>query len=238
MISPTLPSAAMSANGRLRITGRHQNQRHASRPRLAKRKDFDGRLLFAVDQYRIRAGFGIGRTAAQRFLLAAPGDQRLGARDDEDAAGRFRRRDLALNTADWHELLPATRAKARVLGKCFVLDDDGRDARCRVLRHDISNVHRVAETGIEVGDHRRILHLADCAHHLQMRAHRQNIGVGHGVGRRQLKATAPTGIKTRIRGEFAASGLCAAIAIAGRCTSILARNASAPRVLGGICKIP
>ena len=39
-----------------------------------------------------------------------------------------------------------------------------------------------AKTGVKIGDHRRVLHLADRTHHLQMRTHRQNIGIGHGVG--------------------------------------------------------
>ena len=114
----------------------------------------------------------------------------------------FAAADLALKFADGNELLPAARAEARVLGKCLVLDDDGRDAGGCVLRHDVSNVHRVAKPGVEIGDHRRILHLADRAHHLQMRTHRQDIGVGHRVGRRQFETATPNGIEARIRGEL------------------------------------
>ena len=155
-----------------------------------------------MDQHRVGAGLGIGRAAAQRFLLTESGDQRLGSRDDEDAAGRFRRRHLALKFADRHELLPATRAEARVLGKSLILDDDGRHASGCVLRHDVGDVHRIAKTGVEIGDHRRILHLADRAHHFQMRTHRQNIGIGHRVGRRQFEAAAPDGVEAGIGGEF------------------------------------
>jgi hypothetical protein len=77
-----------------------------------------------------------------------------------------------LKFADRHELLPASRAEARVLGKCLVLDDDGGDASGGVLRHDVGDVHRIAKTGVEIGNHRRVLHLADRTHHLQMRTHR------------------------------------------------------------------
>ena len=56
----------------------------------------------------------------------------------------------------------------------------GRHARCGVTWHGIGDVDRIAEPRIEIGDDWRRLHLADRAHHFEMGAYRQDIGVGQG----------------------------------------------------------
>jgi hypothetical protein len=86
-----------------------------------------------VDQHGVRARLGVGRAAAERLLLAQPGDQRLRARHDQHAAGRrLGRFDLALELADRDQLLPPARSQAAVL-------------------------HGVAEAGVDVGHHRGVL---------------------------------------------------------------------------------
>jgi hypothetical protein len=60
----------------------------------------------------------------------------------------------------------------------------------------------IAETGVDVGDDRGILHFANRTHHLQVDVHREDIGIGHSVGRGQLKATTPYRIETSTGGEL------------------------------------
>jgi hypothetical protein len=72
----------------------------------------------------------------------------------------------------------------------------------RIARHHVGDIHRIPKAGIDVGNHRRLLHLADRAHHLQMRPHWQDVGIGHRIGRRKLKAAAPDRVEARIRREL------------------------------------
>jgi hypothetical protein len=134
--------------------------------------------------------------------LAAAGNKRFRARDHEDGFGCLGGRHLALKLVDRDEFLTAAGPQAAVFGKSLVLDDDGGDAGRGVARHQIRDVHRIAIPGIEIRDHGRVLHLADRAHHFQMRVHRKNVRIRHRVRRRELEAAAPDRIKTRRSGEF------------------------------------
>jgi hypothetical protein len=57
----------------LRVARRHQDQRRVTRPGSAKGQDFVWRLLLAVNQHTIRAGFCISLAASERLVLAETG---------------------------------------------------------------------------------------------------------------------------------------------------------------------
>jgi hypothetical protein len=82
------------------------------------------------------------------------------------------------------------------------LDDNGRDTGRGISRHDIGDVDGIAETGVDIGDDRGILHFANRPHHLKVYVHREDTGIGHGVGRGQFKAATPYRIETSTGGEL------------------------------------
>src|SRR5882724_11744348 len=84
-------------------------------------------------------------------------------------------RDFALKLLDWHQHLPSSRPEAAVLRKGLVLDHHRRNAGRGIARHEISDVDRIAVAGIDIGDDRRVLHLSDRPHQLEMRVNRQDV---------------------------------------------------------------
>jgi hypothetical protein len=71
--------------------------------------------------------------------------------------------DFALKLLDWHQQLPSPRPEAAVLRKGLVFDHHRRNAGRSIARHEISDVDRIAVSGIDIGDDRRILHLSAAA---------------------------------------------------------------------------
>jgi hypothetical protein len=155
-----------------------------------------------VNQHAIRSSFSISLAASQCLFLAQASYQCLGARYDQHAASGFCRSELSLKFGDGHKFLTAARAEAAVFWEGLVLHDNGRDTGRLIAWYDIGDVHGIAETCVDVGDDRGILHFADRAHHFQVDVHRKDIGIGHGVGRGQLKATTPYRIETSTGGEL------------------------------------
>jgi hypothetical protein len=107
-----------------------------------------------------------------------------------------------LKFTDRHKFLTAARAEAAVFWEGLVLNDHGRDTRRRVAWRDIGDVHGIAESCIDVGDDRSILHLANRAHDLQVDVHREDAGVWHSVGRGKFEAATPYRIETSTGGEL------------------------------------
>src|SRR5205085_3100425 len=137
---------------------------------------------------------------SERLVLAQTGNQRLGARYDQDGASGFGRSELSLEFAERHKLLTAACAEAAVFWEGLVLDNDGGDTGRRIARHGIGDVDGIAKTRVDVGDDRGILHFANCTHHLQVDVHGEDTGIGHGVGRGQLKSATPYRIETSTGG--------------------------------------
>ena len=104
--------------------------------------------------------------------------------------------------ADRHKFLTAACAEAAVFWEGLVLDNDGGDTSRRIPRHGIGDVDGIAKTCVDVGDDRGILHFPYRAHHIEVDVHREDTGIGHGVGRGQLKAATPYRIETSTGGEL------------------------------------
>ena len=68
-------------------------------------------------------------------------------------------------------------------------------------------VDKQIEAGVDIGNDGRVLHFTNRAHHFQVRSHRQDVGVGHRIGCRQLKAAAPDRVKAGIRRELGGKGI-------------------------------
>src|SRR5260370_22902530 len=68
----------------LRIGRRHQRDRRLAIPRLHKGLDLVCRLLLEKKKNQIGSRRLVGPRALQRFVLAEPGDQRLGARHEHE----------------------------------------------------------------------------------------------------------------------------------------------------------
>ncbi len=158
-----------------------------------------------MDQDGVRARGFVFAGARQRFLFAGARNQRLGPGDHAEirvaarAAGRF---DLALELHDPHQFLPAGGTQAGVLGKGLVLHHHRRYAGGFVLRHHIGNVDRIAEPSVDIGNDGRLHRRCDRPHHVQVLRWRENIGVGHGVARRQFEAAAPDRVEPGLGREF------------------------------------
>jgi hypothetical protein len=104
------------------------------------------------------AGLLVGGRAAQRLRLAEARDQRLGAADDQEMPVPARRTgglDLALELLAAQQLLASVGSEAGHLGESLVLDHDRGGAGPLVLRHGVDDVHRIAETGVDIGDDRQ-----------------------------------------------------------------------------------
>jgi hypothetical protein len=110
--------------------------------------------------------------------------------------------DLALELVDRQQFVPTACTEAAVLRENLVLHNDGRHTGCHIARHGVGDVHRIAETRVNIGNDRAILHLADRAHHFQMRTHWQNIGIRYRIGCRKLEAASPYRVKARGGGEL------------------------------------
>ena len=86
------PAAASSSRPTVRVGGRHGDQRNVRRPVDAPPIGEPAQLaevaLLRVDQDGVGAGVGVGLRAVQGLVDAEAGDQRLGARDDDEVGAR------------------------------------------------------------------------------------------------------------------------------------------------------
>ena len=84
---------------------------------MAELEDLVRCPFLAVDQHGVGTCFGVSCTSPQRFVLAEPGDQRLGPRDHQWATGEPGGLDLALKLVHRYQDLPPVGAQTAVLRK-------------------------------------------------------------------------------------------------------------------------
>ena len=154
-----------------------------------------------MDQNGVGSSFGIRGATAKGFGLAQAGDQRLGACDDDASCGSSGF-DLPLEFLDPDEFLPAVLSQAAVLGEGLILHHDTGHPGRNIARHHVGNGDRVAEAGVDIGQHRRILRRGNGPHHLKMRVSGKNAGVRDGVGGGEFEAAAPDDVEPGHGGQL------------------------------------
>ena len=138
------------------ILGRHDHDRHATRPLAHEFHDLVRRRQLGMAQHCVGPGLGIGMGAVKRLVQPAPGDEGLQPRDDGEVRvglAVFAGFDLARELIHVGQRL--TLADEGIgFREQLVLDADTGDAALAELGHRAAHVVEVAPAGIAVDQDR------------------------------------------------------------------------------------
>jgi hypothetical protein len=184
--------------GRGLVDRRDAHERRGPVPLAGELEHLLGRVRLAVDEHHVGAGVRV-RAAALHGLFHAPaGDQRLGAGDDVEVLVLARVEaglDLAGVLLDRGQLALDAGVEGAALGEDVVLDADRGDALALVAAHHVDDVDRVAVPVVAVGDDRDLDGVDHPGGGPQLVGHREDVRVGHAVGRGDLEAAGPDGVE-------------------------------------------